>query len=578
MLKDVASQLEASLASQASQSAPDTSPIEAGQQTPSVAETTSPPSSQATEASQPTPETSQSSAVAASQPQQKVQSPARTEDVSRSSISQCTQTSPKPKKRRVSLVSPWTPLTKEELLSFIAVLIIMGYDEQPEMSNYWSTSSDLGNHAIRTAMTRVRFSQIWNNFRLSDEPSFTGVDPNTASPGTLKAMGEQKAKEDSDAIMKLRPMMEAINAKFRQCRNPSSHICIDESMTAYKGRTKIKMYQPKKPIKYGFEHFTLCDCADGYILNDEAHIGKKNHMAADPAQDPAKDLRSSHKMAHTTIYTARHYLNRGYTVVCDNRFTSALLFETFYKRFGTLACGSLRSNSSGMPGEWKRELQTYGRQDGRRRGDYTMRQSGRLLLTVWYDTKTVSLLSTNVDPVKASSGAVKRVISGQKRQVPCPAAALTYTESMNGVDIANHLVSSFYVGRRCRVWHRYLFFQKLNQILVNARINMMTACGSKKVHRRSQLSFRRNLVAQLLALTPKVRPVRLPAIQGTVHVQERAAMSRRCQVCRRYRDQRHETVWCCRTCRTHVCHDNTSRRLFTGRTCWQLHLDRVDLE
>ena len=51
---------------------------------------------------------------------------------------------------------------------------------------------------------------------------------------------------------------------------------------------------------------------------------------------------------------------------------------------------------------------------------------------------------------------------------------------MNGVDMANHLVSSFYVGRRCRVWHRYLFFQKLNQILVNARINMMTACGSKK--------------------------------------------------------------------------------------------------
>lgn len=597
--------------------APETSqpaPTEASLQSP----TSSQPPTLAPEAMLPMPETSQSSQESSSQPfeasqsartivSETSQSPASSQSIEPSqrapptqsegeppspsqhvSVSQSssspkrraecveegTQTSPR---KRIKKVVPWTPLTKEELLGFIACMIIMGYDDQPEMQNYWSTASDLGNHAIRTAMTRVRFSQVWNNFRLSAEPSFTGVDPNTASPQTRQAMAEQKAKEDNDALMKLRPMMEAINERFRACRNPSSHICIDESMTAYAGRTKIKIYQPKKPIKLGFEHFTVCDSQDGYILNDEAHIGKKNHMAVDPAQDPAAELKKRLKMAHTTTYAARHYLNKGYTLVCDNRFTSALLFETLYLKLGTFACGSLRAKAGAMPKDWSDgTLKKFGKQPGVQRGDYTMRQNGRLLFTVWNDTKPVALLSTNVDPL-ATPGTINRVIGGHKREVTCPAPAITYTSHMGGVDMANHLVSSFYVGRRCKIWHRYLFFQKLNQILVNARLNMMMAYGKKKVHQRSQLSFRRALVTQLLDLLPKVRPVRLPAIAGTVHVQERANASRRCRVCSKFRQERHETVWWCRTCRTHVCHDNFSRRLFLGRTCWQLHVDRIDV-
>ena len=490
-------------------------------------------------------------------------------EIASTSQSSASETSSKLKRKRA--VAAWEPLTKEDLLSFVACMIIMGYDEQPEMANYWSMASDLGNHAIRTALTRTKFGQIWNNFRLSAEPSFTGVDLDTAPLATREAILAQKAKEDLDAIMKVRPLLEGINAKFRACRNPSSILCVDESMTAYKGRSKIKICQPKKPIKVGFEHFTLCDSDDGYILNDEAHIGKKRHMKVDPAQDPAKDLRSS-KMAHTTIYTSRHYLNQGFTIVCDNRFTSAKLFQKLYQDLGTFGCGSLRSNAKDMPEDWSKDLRTYAQQEGVRRGDSTMRQSGRLLLTMWYDTKTVPLLSTHIDP-KTPPGTVKRVISGQKRQVACPAPALTYTKSMNGVDMANHLVSSLHVGRRCRIWHRYLFFQKLNQVLVNARINMMTVVpNAKKVHRRSQLSFRRALATQLINLKSKPRPVRLPAVQGTKHVQEKHFKPARCDVCKIYRDERHETVWRCRTCRTHICSTKTSKR-----NCWALHLDMVDI-
>lgn len=206
-----------------------------------------------------------------------------------------------------------------------------------------------------------------------------------------------------------------------------------------------------------------------------------------------------------------------------------------------------------------------------------MRQSGRLLLTVWYDTKTVPLLSTNVDPTTATTGTVKRFFAGQKREISCPPSAVTYTNFMNGVDMANHLVSSLRVGRRSRVWHRYLFFQKLNHILVNARINMMTAYGNKKIHARSQLSFRRHLARQLIAEHSEPRHIIVPAVQGTQHIRGKLTNSRRCKVCFHVRKERHESVYGCITCGTNLCQDDVSKENFPGPTCWQIHVARQDL-
>jgi hypothetical protein len=511
------------------------SPIQASQQRPSSA----------LQASQPMPSTSSTSSVHAS-------------NSSGGRITRSQATSPTLKRARPSQRA-WVPLTEGEMYAFIGSLIIMGYNQQPELAHYWCLSSDLGNFAIRTALTRVRFNQIWNHFRISDEPSFTGIVYDAASPRTQAAINLQRKKEDQDAIMKLRPLMERINRRFRQVRAPSSNLCIDESMTAYKGRSKIKICQPKKPIKWGFEHFTLCDASNGYILNDEAHIGKKRHMKADPRKDPEPGLEKTSKMAHTTIYTARHYLKKGYNITFDNRFTSTILLQTLYENQGTFAVGSIRGNAKNMPSNFKTELRKF---KGTGRGDYTMRQSGRLLFTAWHDTRTVSLLSTCVEP-HAQEGTVDRRIGGRKRPVRCPAAAVRYTESMNGVDIANHLVSSFHVGRRSRVWHRYLFFQKLNQVLVNARINFLSVSGGGKGSSRSQLSFRRALASQLLVKGPSPRLLRIQTTPRNQHHLEKGIKSRRCHICQKLK-KRHESIWWCSPCKTNVCDPKK-------RNCFALH-------
>src|SRR5207253_2572288 len=114
-------------------------------------------------------------------------------------------------------------------------------------------------------------------------------------------------------------------------------------------------------------------------------------------------------MGRTTLDTARHYFNRGHTIVCDNRFSQAELFQHLYKHHNTYADGSLRSNSAQMPLNIA-SLRGYNNDE---RAAYLLRQSGRLLLTIWKDTTSVCLLSTSVDP-KAKDGQVGRFIKGKK--------------------------------------------------------------------------------------------------------------------------------------------------------------------
>jgi hypothetical protein len=440
----------------------------------------------------------------------------------------------------------------------------MGYNDQPEINSYWSTSSDLGSRAIRDGMSRRRFLQIWKYIRYGPQQSLA-----TANETTVAS---QKEAEKRDAIFKVRPLMNIINGQFRRNRNPGEMLCIDESMTAFKGRSRIKVCQPRKPIKWGFENFTLCDAKNGYILNDEAHVGPGQFTCDDEPKPSFK----GNLMGRTTLFTSRHYLGHGHTIVSDNRFTSAKLYEYLYKFHNTYAVGSLRGNAAEMPPGFG-ELRKF---TGTERGDFTFRQNGRLLLTVWHDTTTVSLLSTNCDPMDSEKQVMRWVkTEGRKRQVRCPPAAYSYIKSFNGVDVSNHLTSSFRIGRRSKSWHRYFFFHKLNQLCVNARINMMEVCGITNANKRSQLNYRRSLASQMLlqykvheaaaaAREEEAPPAVVPGIPAA-HNLTRADMGRRCTVCYRYRHERHESRWWCSSCKTNLCRPQL-------RNCFQLHKEGVD--
>lgn len=110
---------------------------------------------------------------------------------------------------------------------------------------------------------------IWTNLHYSVHPSYARL-------GERFTWGkdDQKACERSDPVLRVRMLSEMVNRRFRAARNPTKNLCVDETMTAYKGRSDIKQCQPNKPKSIGYEHFTLCDHGSGYVLNDEPHLGK----------------------------------------------------------------------------------------------------------------------------------------------------------------------------------------------------------------------------------------------------------------------------------------------------------------
>jgi Transposase IS4 len=92
----------------------------------------------------------------------------------------------------------------------------------------------------------------------------------------------------------------------------------------------------------------VCEAQSGYILNDEVHLGKRTKMRFDSDDEPEPPYEGG-VIGRITIYVIRHYLKKGHVLACDNRFTSADLFEHLFVHHGTTAVGTLRSLLEDVP-------------------------------------------------------------------------------------------------------------------------------------------------------------------------------------------------------------------------------------
>ena len=56
-----------------------------------------------------------------------------------------------------------------------------------------------------------------------------------------------------------------LSDQFRTVCNPHREASIDEAMVAFKGRSSMKQYMSKKPIKRGFKVWVRADAVTGYV-------------------------------------------------------------------------------------------------------------------------------------------------------------------------------------------------------------------------------------------------------------------------------------------------------------------------
>ena len=136
----------------------------------------------------------------------------------------------------------WKEVTAEDMQAFLGVSLMMGLNKVPSLHQYWSQKDLYYNKAIASKISRDRFLAIlrYIHFVENNPPNTTTTD--TSRPSPLSA----------DQLWKVRPVISAILDACQSNYHPHREQAIDEAMVGFKGRSCIKQYIPKKPIKRGF--------------------------------------------------------------------------------------------------------------------------------------------------------------------------------------------------------------------------------------------------------------------------------------------------------------------------------------
>ena len=190
------------------------------------------------------------------------------------------------------------------------------------------------------------------------------------------------------------------------------HMCI--TYLTYLGRSSMKQYVPKKPVRRGFKVWVVADSENDYFLDVDVYVGR-----------PSDGVRSEQGLgARVVLQLTEPYRHKNYHV-----FTSPTLFDELLQH-GLYACGTVRIDCREFPDELK----------GVRleRGCHDFRQRGKLSAIIWQDKRQVSVLSTLTTPDETLP-IRRKERDGTATTLPCPTAITTYNKYMAGVDKGDQL-------------------------------------------------------------------------------------------------------------------------------------------
>ena len=197
---------------------------------------------------------------------------------------------------------------------------------------------------------------------------------------------------------------------------PNRDMSVDEAMIPFKGRSSLKQYMPKKPIKRGIKVWALADAHIGYISAFDVYTGKMANT-----QEVGLGTRVVKTLFNNFRDSQRH-------IYFDNFFTSIGLFIDLSK-MGLYGCGTLRTNRKGFP----ITLKDVAKNGLGERGKSQTEQYKNLTVSVWQDNRPVCVAASNSDPTTSESVKRKKR-DGSHDTFSCPQAVYLYNRYMGGVD------------------------------------------------------------------------------------------------------------------------------------------------
>ena len=325
------------------------------------------------------------------------------------------------------------------------------------------------------------------------------------------------------------------------------------------GRSMMKQYMPKKPVRRGFKVRVVADSKNGYFLDVDVYVGR-----------PSDGVSTEHGLGERVVLQLTEpFRHKNHQVYCDNFFSSPALFEELLLH-NIYACGTVRCDRRQFPFAL-RGLKLS-------RGSHEFRQRGNLSAIVWQDKRQVSVLSTlntpdDCVPIR------RKERDGTHTTLNCPTAIVSYNGHMAGVDKGDQLRHYYHLRHKCMKYYKYIFSFLLDTSITNAYI-LYTNFTSPSAKPLTQKQFRMVLAEALIGDyygrlrlgRPRLQqlPHRQPAPHQPSHFPRKSSTKRRCVYCNSYRQPpcRHESRWFCQDCDGHptLCLTGSGE----NDDCWRL--------
>lgn len=349
-------------------------------------------------------------------------------------------------------------VTKEEILCFIGILLVSGYNTVSRRRMYWQNASDTKNTLISEAMSRDRFDYIMSNLHCNDNTKL----------------------DKTDKFSKMRPLFDILNTKFQEFAPMEEAHSVDEAMVPYYGRHNCKQFIRGKPIRWGYKLW-VGTTRLGYIVWFEPYQGSSSIIS-----EKYKDMGLG--AAVVLLYADILGNSQPFHIYFDNFFTSLPLLQELKNR-NIKGTGTIRENRiSNCEAETCKILKKT------KRGSFRYQTANdSIVMCKWNDNSVVSICS-NALPVFPINK-VKRYSRVEKKHIYIdqPYLIQKYNENMGGVDRSDQNIGLTRISVRGKKWYFPLFAHCVDMAMQNAW----------QLHRNNegkldQLAFRRAIATGLI--------------------------------------------------------------------------------
>ncbi|XP_059196338.1 piggyBac transposable element-derived protein 4-like [Centropristis striata] len=358
-------------------------------------------------------------------------------------------------------VANWSDVDATDIQAYIGLLILAGVYRSKGESTRSLWDDHTGRAIFRASMSHSKFRLINANIRFDDKLT-------------------RPSRHREDKLAPIRCVWEMWTHRLPMLFNPQEDVCVDEQLVPFRGRCKFRQYMPSKPAKYGLKIWVTADVATSYAWRCQVYTGK----AADSAVEVGQGKRVILDMTKGL---------EGFTVTCDNFFTSYSLVQELLKRKVALV-GTIRKNKPELP---PKLLQMRAR---------------AVLSSLFAFTKNTTAVSyipkRGKNVILLSSKHREPAVTGDEKRKPV--IITEYNHCKGGVDNLDKVVGTYSCRRKTHRWPQVLFCNMIDVSAFNAFVIFTATDPSWKQGK----SYRRRLfmeeLGRSLVLDEILRRRRLP--------------------------------------------------------------------